>query len=253
MTTRPRAWRHLALGGVLLAACSAPCRAAAISPGQEDKIAIFVSHNGKDAVGALFADELKGALKRSSSASPSEAAADADVALFLTTLDPDAVAPGRLATVAWSLVIVKEVKVYVGSGLRLCDRERARQSAGELAAQVEQLLNGRRSEVPGSAERKRYESEWNREVEAVADTLPEDSCGIKSRTAFREQLGTYLTLSTLANMKLDVHDVIKSVAANFTIEGEFGARMQAQASKLAQCQAELAVLKKTAGAPAIKK
>ena len=113
-----------------------------------------------------------------------------------------------------------------------------------MAARVEALLKARAPGLAGSLERKRYEAEWADAVDEAAETLPEDSCGVKSRAAFREQMDTYLRLSAATNQRLDIREVIKSVAANFSTDEEFARKLQAQAAKLAQCQAELAALKK---------
>ncbi len=149
-----------------------------------------------------------------------------------------------MTTAAWTVLVPGDVKAYIGSGLLLCDQERMEKAGDEVAARVEALLKARAPGLAGSLERKRHEAEWADAVDEVAETLPEDSCGVKSRAAFREQMDTYLRLSAATNQRLDVREVIKSVAANFSTDEEFARKLQAQAAKLAQCQAELAALKK---------
>ena len=104
-----------------------------------------------------------------------------------------------------------DVTAYVGSGLLLCDQERMEKAGDEVAARVEALLKARAPGLAGSLERRRYEAEWADAVDEAAETLPEDSCGVKSRAAFREQMDTYLRLSAATNQRLDVREVIKSV------------------------------------------
>lgn len=214
------------------------------SPDREGRTPVFVAHSGEDSVGAQYIEQVKIAVGRSSFLSPSVSGDDADVVLFVSTLDPDLVVRGRLTAAAWTLAILKDVRVYVGSGLRLCARDGIEKSAEALVTHVESLLKRRQTELPSLADHQRYISEWNQEVERVAMTLPVDVCGIKVRTAFREQLRVYLRLSDLGNLKLEVQDITKSVVANFTTEEEFARKIQAQTSKLAQCQADLAAIKK---------
>jgi hypothetical protein len=252
MTSGGRA-RHLALGCLVLAVFVVAARAtAAGQPGQAGRIPILVSHTGEDPVGQLFVENVRGALKQAPSCAYTEKADEADVILLISTLDPDADKPGRVTTAGWSLVIGKDVKVYLGSGLRLCDKERAQKSAAELAGRVESLLKSRMGQ-PGYVDRATYEANWDREVDRVAETLPVDSCGVKARSAFKEQMDTYYRLSMVASLHLDVRDVIRSVSANFTPEGDFAGKIQAQVAALTQCQADLAALKKAAGKSAVKK
>jgi hypothetical protein len=250
MTTAHRASNRLAFAGVIIAALFLPGPAAVtVPPGQEARIPIFVSHTGEDPVGLLFVQHVRAALKQSSSASLAETGDEADMALFVSTMDPDAVKPGRLTTAGWTLVILKDVNVYVGSGLRFCERDLSQKAAEGLVAFIESLIKSRKTEVPGSAEWRRFETEWKEEVERTAETIPIESCGVKVQTAFREQMGTYFRLSTALGLRLDVREVSKSVAANFATDDEFARKMREQAVKLGQCQAELAAIKRSSWAP----
>jgi pyrimidine deaminase RibD-like protein len=239
------AWYHLAVAGVFVAALTLSGAATVGVPaGQEVKVTVFVSHTGEDAAGLLFVKHLKAALAHSSSVALAETGDGADTALFLTTMEPDATQSGRLTTAGWTLVILKDVNVYLGSGLRFCERDQSQKAAEGLAAHVESLIKSRETQVPGSAARARYENDWNEAVERTAETLPVDSCGIKVQTAFREQMGTYLRLSTAMGLGLDVREVIKSVVANLGTDDDFARKIRDQAIRLGQCQAELAALKK---------
>jgi hypothetical protein len=245
MTTRHRFVHALAVSGLLLGAASLSGQAPAAVQPPPTKIAVFVSHSGQDEVGLVLLEKIKEALNRSPSTSYTAASDDADVVLYVSTLNPDADKPAVVTTAGWSLVLVNEaVKMYLGSGLRLCDRDRAQKTADELVARVDALLKGRQVQLPSSSEWRRYMADWTAEVEKTAETIPEDACGMKARTAFREQMSTYLRLSNVAGLRLNVRDVIGSVVANYTTEGEFARKLQGQATSLAQCQAELAALKK---------
>jgi hypothetical protein len=227
-----------ALAGCLL--CWPPAAASA----QEPRLAVFVSHSGADEVGAHFSKTVGEALGRSSVAAIATAVDQAHIVLAISTLDPNPAKPGVVTAASWTLLVPGDVKAYLGSGIVLCDQERLQKGAIEVAERVVSLLRSRGPSAPGSAARQQYEAQWNDAVDEVAETIPEDACGIKARTAFREQLDTYLRLSLAASLKLDVREVIKSVASNYSTEDEFGRRLQAQAARLAQCQAELAALKK---------
>jgi hypothetical protein len=245
MKTVHPVWNRLAFAGATVAALSlADPATASVSAGQQAKITVFVSHTGEDAAGLLFVQHVRTAVKQSSSVALAETGDAADMALFVSTMEPDVTKSGRLTTAGWTLVILKDVNVYVGSGLRFCERDQSQKAAEGLVAYVESLVKSRVAEVPGSAARLRYEADWNDEVDRMAETLPIDSCGIKVQTAFREQMGTYLRLSTAAGLRLDVRQVIKSVAANFGTDDDFARKIRDQAVKLGQCQAELAALKK---------
>jgi hypothetical protein len=242
----PHRFRHLlAVIGLIFCQWSASGVAAASAPPQAPKVPVFVSHSGEDEVGVLYVGRVKDALKRSSSLTLSETADDADVALVLSTMNPDAAKPPVVTTAGWTATILKgAMKVYLSGGLRLCDRERLDKGAAELVASIEKLLDAHKVELPSSIEARRLETEWNDAVQRVAETLPEESCGVRTRTAFLEQMHTYLEWSTAANLKMNVQEVLKSVAENYTTDAEFAKKLQSQAAKLAQCQADLAALKK---------
>jgi hypothetical protein len=208
------------------------------------RLAVFVSHSGTDDLGLSFSNSVKGALRRSSTLAVGTTVDEADVVLAISTLNPNPAKPGVVTTAGWTVLVPGDVKAYIGSGLLLCDQERLDKASDEVTARVEALLKARAPGLAGSIDRKRYEAEWADAVDDVAETLPEDSCGVKSRAAFREQLDTYLRLSAATNQRLDVREVIKSVAANFSTDEEFARKIQAQAAKLAQCQADLAALRK---------
>jgi hypothetical protein len=230
---------------VLIAlSCVAAASSAAGQVPSAGRLAVFVSHSGTDDLGLSFSNSVKGALKRSLTFAPSATVDEADVVIAISTLNPNPAKPGVVTAAAWTLLVPGDVKAYIGSGLVLCDQERLEKAGDEVAARVDALLKARAPGLAGSLERKRHEAEWADAVDEVAETLPEDSCGVKARTAFREQMGTYLRLSAATNQRLDVREVIKSVAANFSTDEEFARKLQAQAAKLAQCQAELAALKK---------
>jgi hypothetical protein len=222
--------------------------AAASSPAGQGpsagRLAVFVSHSGTDDLGLSFSNSVKGALNRSTTLASTATVDEADLVIAISTLNPNPAKSGVLTTAAWTVLVPGDVKAYVGSGLLLCDPERLAKAGDEVAARVEALLKARAPGLAGSPERKRHEAEWADAVDEVAETLPEDSCGVKARAAFREQMDTYLRLSAATNQRLDVREVIKSVAANFSTDEEFARKLQAQGARLAQCQAELAALKK---------
>ena len=234
------------LGGLLL-----PTPASAAAP-VEPKLRVFVSHAGEDPLGLSLARAIADQLSRSTTASSTVNRDDADVVLFVTTLDPDAAKPGAVTIAGWSLVYLKGVvAVYIGSGLRVSDRERAPKTAAEMAAYVDALLKARRAELPGSADWEQYVSHWNDAVDRAAELLPEEACGIKARSAFREEFRVMLRWSMAANLRIDVDDAIKSAAADYVTDEEFVKKLQGQTARLAQCQSDLAALKRSA--PAIKK
>jgi len=239
------ALQRLIFAGVIVAALTLADAAAADGGAwQEAKITVFVSHTGEDPVGLLFVQHLKTALTQSSSVALAATGDLADTALFVTTMEPDATRSGRLTTAGWTLVILRDVNVYVGSGLRFCERDQSQKAATGLVAYVESLIASRATELPRSAARLRYEADWNEEVDRAAETLPIDTCGVKVQTAFREQMGTFLRLSVAAGLKLDVREVIKSVSANLAADDDFARKIRDQAARLGTCQAELAAIKK---------
>ena len=240
-------WATLVLLGGLLV----PTPGSADAP-VEPKLRVFVSHAGQDALGLSLVQAIADQLSRSAAASSTANRDDADVVLFVSTLDPDAGTPGVVTIAGWSLVYVRGVAaIYIGSGLRVSDRERMPKTAADLAAYVDGLLKARRAELPGSAEWEQYGNHWNEAVEQAAETLPEDACGIKARSAFREELRVALRWSMAANVRLNVDDAIKSAAADYVTDEEFVKKLQSQTSKLAQCQSDLAALKRSV--PGIKK
>lgn len=245
-----RVSRALAVAAVAVAACSTPAWAQAVPQPQAktpvvDKAPVYVSHTGNDPIGVALVASLKDSLKRSAALALTEVRDEADVVLFVSTLDPDAaIKPGVVTTAGWSLVVMNEVKAYVGSGLRMTDRERSPKTADDLVAYVAQLVGERRTQLPTSVDRKHYEDAWHQETERVAETIPEDACGVKARLSFEEQMETYLRLSTLGNLKLDPAQIAKGIAVNLSMDEGIAGKLQAQASRLSQCQAELAALKK---------
>jgi len=245
MLTTYRAWNRLALAGAIIAVLLLTgVSIGAVPPRQDDRISVFVSHTGEDAAGLLFVQHVKAALTQSSSVVLAATGDLADTVLFVTTMEPDATRSGRLTTAGWTLVILRDVNVYVASGLRFCEREQSQKAATGLVAYVESLIASRATDLPRSAARLRYEADWNEEVDRAAETLPIDTCGVKVQTAFREQMGTYLRLSVAAGLKLDVREVIKSVSANLAADDDFARKIRDQAARLGACQAELAAIKK---------
>jgi len=162
-------------------------------------------------------------------------------------MNPDAARPGTVTTAGWTLLLMKEAtKAYIGGGLRMCDPASLQKSATELVAYIEGLIKARSIEIPTSPEREAFEAAWNEAVERAAEKLPEDSFGVRARAAFREQMRTYLQWATAASLKPDVQEAIAAAMPNFATDDEFAKKLQAQASKLNQCQAEVAALKKSA-------
>jgi hypothetical protein len=250
MTLSGHISRGLAIAAAALGAWTVPALADAATDQQQkaptvDRAPIYVSYTGNDAIGVVLVEGLKDALKRAATLSPTEVRDEADAVLFVSTLDPDAATkPGIVTAAGWSLAIMNEAKVYVGSGLRLTDRERSRKTADDLVAHVAQLLGERKAQLPTSVDRKHYEDAWNEETARVAETIPDDACGVKARLVFEEQMETYLRLSTLANLRLDPREMAKGVAVNLAMDEGLAAKLRTQAAKLSQCQADLAALKK---------
>jgi hypothetical protein len=213
----------------------------------DPKTPIYVSHTGTDAVGASFVEGMKAALTRAPTATLAASADDADVVLLVTTMNPDAAKPGTVTAAGWTLLLMKEgTRAYVGGGLRLCDPGNLQKSAGDLVAYVEGLLKARSAELPSSPEREKLESAWNDAVEQAAAKLPEESCGVRVRAAFREQMRTYLLWTTAGSLKADPQEAVAAATAYFTPDEEFAKKVRSAADKLGQCQAELAALKKAA-------
>jgi hypothetical protein len=132
------------------------------------------------------------------------------VVLFVSTLDPNRDKPGLMTTAAWTLVYLRDTtKVYISSGLRLTDAVRVSKTATELVAHIDGLLKARRAELPGSVEWQQYITKWNEAVDRVAETLPDDACGVRARAAFREDLRVCLRWSMAANLMFNVEDIIE--------------------------------------------
>jgi hypothetical protein len=231
--------------GLLLFALCGPLLPAVPAPANV-KVTVFVAHAGEDTLGVSLVGELTSALGRSDTSSVTSNRDEAEVVLFVSTLNPEPSKPGVLTTAAWSLVYVKnQIKVYLGSGLRLTDQGRLARTAAEMAASCDELIRVRRHELPGSVEWKEYESNWKDEVDRFAETLPDDACGVRVRMAVKEELRVILRWSMAAGLKFDVHEIIKSVMADYPTDEEFLKKLQSQTTKLAQCQTELAAVKKS--------
>jgi hypothetical protein len=221
-----------------------PAEVGAAAPA-DPRTPIYLSHTGTDTVGVSFVAGIKAALARAPSAALAATADDADVVLMVTTMNPDAEKPGAVTAAGWTLLLIKEgTKAYIGGGLRLCDPGNLQKSAGDLVAYVEGLLKARSAELPASPERQKLETAWQDAVEQAAEKLPEETCGVRVRAAFREQMRTYLNWATAASLKADPQEAIAAAAPYFTPDEEFAKKMQSATVRLGQCQAELAALKR---------
>jgi hypothetical protein len=236
--------RYLAVSSLLFAGLLMSSPVSVAGPA-EPKLRVFVSHTGADAVGVSLVRAIRDEVGRSDMLADAVGQDDAEIVLIVSTLDPNPTKPGLMTTASWTLVYMKDAtKVYVGSGLRLTDQERVVRSAEELVAYVAGLLKARRAELPGSAEWEQYAKRWNETVERVAETLPEDAGGIKARAAFHQEMRVTLRWSVAAGLMLDAEQAAKSAAADYVTDEEFVKKVQSQAAKLAQCQSDLAALKK---------
>ncbi len=231
--------------GLLLLALASQAPTTTTAP-PDEKVTVFVARSGDDAVGTSLAQEITSAMAKSSVSSPIADRGEAQAELFISTLNPDPAKPGIVTTVAWTLVYSKDsLRVYLGSGLRFTDRERVAKTAAEMVAYADELLKARRGELPGSSEWRNYATAWNEEVNKVADTLPEDACGVRVRDAFKEEMRAVLRWSIASNTKFDVQKIIRTAMVDYTTDEEFVKKLESQTAKLAQCQSELAAVKKT--------
>jgi len=233
---------------------AAPVRPPAVQsppaqPVAATKIPVFVSHTGQDAVGVSLVEGLEDALRRASSTALAASADDADVVLLVSTMNPDAAKPGTVTTAGWTLLLMKEAtEAYIGGGLRMCDPGSVPKTAAELITHVEGLLKARSAEIPSTAEFEKAEAAWDEAVGQAAHTLPDETCGVKIKAAFIEQMQTYFKWATAASLVPDVRQAITAGLSYFSVDQGLAKKSQAQAAQLSQCQAEVLALKKSAGA-----
>ncbi len=227
------------------AAAQQASRQAPASLVRGSKVPIAVSHTGPDAVGLLFVAAIREAIGRAPSASLVAAADDAEVVLVVTTLDPEPAKPGAVTVAAWTLLLMKEAtRAYIGGGLRMCSPGSVPKAAAELVAHVEGILTGRSAEIPSSADYEKSKIAWDEAVEAAAEKLPMDACGVRVRDAFLEQMQVYAKWTRAASLTPDVRQAVTAGLSYFTVDDSVGKKIQAQSAQLSQCQAEVAALKK---------
>jgi len=209
------------------------------------KVPVVVSHTGQDAVGVSLVGAIKEAFKRAPSVSLVAAGAEAEVVLLVTTMNPEPGKPGTVTTAAWTVLLLKDAtRAYLGGGLRMCDPGNVPKAASELVAHIEGILVGRSAEIPSSAEFGKVEAAWDEAVEAAAAKLPLETCGVKVRDAFLEQMQVYFKWTRAASLTPDVQQAVAAGLSYFTVDDSLGKKIQAQSEQLSQCRAELAALKK---------
>jgi|WetSurMetagenome_2_1015567.scaffolds.fasta_scaffold25244_5 hypothetical protein len=252
---KPTARLTVALAAGLLVVFLLPVRAAAQGAAAQrpaaqasaaSKTALYLSHTGQDAVGLALVEGLKDAVRRASSTSLASSADAAEVVLMVSTLNPDAAKPGTVTTASWTLVVMKEAtKAYLAGGLRMCDPGSIQKTAADLVTHIEGVLKSRAADIPASAEYDKVEAGWDEAVEAAAAKLPLDTCGVRVRDAFLEQMQVYFKWARAASLTPDVQQAVTAGLSYFNADDSLAKRIQLQNEKLNQCQAELAAVKKT--------
>jgi hypothetical protein len=236
---------HAAILSPSHAAAQPASRQATAGQSPRSKIPMVVSHTGQDDVGISLVAAIKEAIRRAPSASLVATADDAEVVLLVTTMNPDPAKPGTVTTASWTLLLMKEAtRAYIGGGLRMCDPGSVPKAAAELMAHIEGMLMARSAEIPSSSEFEKAETAWAEAVEAAAEKLPLERCGVKVRDAFLEQMQVYFKWSRAASLTPDVQQAVAAGLSYFSVDDSLGKKIQAQSEQLSQCQAELAALKK---------
>jgi hypothetical protein len=239
------AFLHAAILFPLFATAQQAPRQAPAGQAQGSKVQIVVSHTGQDAVGVSLVGAIKEAFTRAPSVSLVAVGEEAEVVLLVTTMNPEPGKPGTVTTAAWTVLLLKDAtRAYLGGGLRMCDPGSVPKAASELVAHIVGILVGRSAEIPSSAEFGKVEAAWDEAVEAAAAKLPLETCGVRVRDAFLEQMQVYFKWTRAASLTPDVQQAVAAGLSYFTVDDSLGRKIQAQSEQLSQCRAELAALKK---------